>query len=671
MDSPPTHDKTVHQTTCPLDCPDACSLEVTLEGNRLHSLDGAKSDSFTDGYICGKVRRFADHFYSEERLLRPAIRTGAKGTGKFKDCSWDAAYDLITQKIASVRDKYGGESILPLCYGGSNGQLTQDTVDMRFFYRIGASHLDRTVCAAPSSAAYQALYGKMPGVALSDYENSQMIIVWGNNPHASGIHFVRYVLEAKKKGAKLVVIDPRETKLAKLADLHLPIYPGTDLPVALAMIQWLSQHGQIDHQFLQDHATGLDQLLERAEPWTIEKAATVSRVSEVALEELCEEYAQANPAVIRCGWGPERNRNGGSAVAAILAIPAVANKFSRGGGFTMTNSGAWQLSADRAIQAAAPATRHINMNLIGDQLLAQEGTPIQVLFVYNCNPVATLPDQNKVMRGLERDDLFTIVFDQVMTDTAKFADLVLPATTFLEHDDLRRGYGYPRMADVLPVVERYGEAKPNYEVFGELLQRMDLAEENDVTTADGLREAIIGEQAPTLRQNGELLPKSGLHPVQMKDVYPRTEDQKIELFPESLEQESSRGLYNYIPESANESSYPLALISPSTTATVNSTFGQLQSKPTVVRMSHTDGADRSLSSGEQVRVFNDLGEVVLPVELDSAIRPGVVEIPKGIWLRSTTNGKTSNALSPSTLSDIGKGACFNDARVDVSSYSRK
>ena len=660
---------TTHTTTCPLDCPDACSLEVKLDGTRLHSIDGSPADSFTDGYICGKVRRFADHFYCDDRLLRPAKRVGPKGASEFQTVSWDEAYDLIARRVAAARDEYGGESIVPLCYGGSNGKLTQDTVDMRFFYRLGASHLDRTVCAAPSSAAFNALYGKMPGVALSDYAHSKLIIIWGNNPHASGIHLVRYVLDAKKKGAKLVVIDPRETQFAKLADLHIPLFPGTDLPVALAMIRWLANQGHVDQEFLEQHTSGAERLLERAEAWTIERAAETAAVSQKSLEQLFTWYAETSPAVIRCGWGPERNRNGGSAIAAILAIPAMANKFCRGGGFTMSNSGAWQLPKDSAINAPPPATRHINMNQIGQLLLSSEGTPIQALFVYNCNPVATLPEQNKVEKGLEREDLFTVVFDQVLTDTAKYADILLPATTFLEHRDLRTGYGYARMAEVQPVLAAEGEAKPNYEVFAELLRRLDLEHEDDVSNPVELQAVYLGNQNQQLADQGQLQPPGGPCPIQMQDVFPRTASGKIELFPEALEAESSVGLYQYLPDGESDadgkSEFPLALISPATSQTVNSTFGQLMNKPAVLRMHPTDANDRELTSGQPVRVFNERGEVYLDVQVDPVVRPGVVEIPKGIWARSTANGKTSNALSPDTLSDIGAGACFNDARVQV------
>lgn len=657
----------VVSTTCPLDCPDLCKLLVTREDDRVVQISGAKDDPWTDGHICGKVRNYAQHVYSSIRIETPLLRSGPKGSGKFHSISWEDAYIRIAERIRHDRELFGGESILPLCYGGSNGKLTQDAMDARFFYRLGASRLDRTVCAAPSTAAYSALYGKMVGVAIQDYADSKMIVIWGNNPHASGIHLVQHVQRAQRQGAKLVVIDPRKTPLAARADLHLPVHPGTDLVVALAMIRWLSQQGLADLEFLEQHTSGYETLLERAEPWTIERAASVAHVSADSLESLCRMYAETRPAVIRCGWGPERNRNGGSAIAAILAIPAVANKFEPSGGFTMTNSAAWSLDNGRVIQAVPPNVRRVNMNLVGDALLHEQDPPIRLLFVYNCNPLATLPEQNKVLRGLQRDDLFSVVFDQVMTDTAAYADIVLPATTFLEHVDLRNGYGNPRLGYVRPVIQPYGQAKCNHEVFAELLDRLDLTEPGDLVSEEQLGEALLGDaQFKRLKEHGELTTPTGPRPVQMRDVFPATASRKIELFPESLEQESRVGLYRYI-EPPSTDLYPLTLISPSTSHTVNSSLGYLVRRQAVAVVNPSDAASRGILDEHTIRIFNDLGEVVITARVDDAIAPGVVCLAKGLWLHQAQNGRTSNALTPDTLTDIGSGACFNDARVEIAS----
>ena len=312
---------TTYASACPLDCPDACSLDVTVEEGRVVKIDGSDLNPLTNRLICGKVRNFAKHLYGSERIQHPGIRSGPKGSGTFTRASWDDALDLITRKMLAIKDTRGSEAILPHSYGGSNGLLTQDTTDARLFYRLGASRLLRTVCAAPTARAAQGLYGKMPGVSLSDYIHAKLIVVWGCNPAASGIHLVPIIQEAQKNGAKLVVIDPRTTTLAKQADLHLPVRPGTDLPVALSVIRWFFETGRADSAFLEQHATGVDELRRRTEPWTFERAAKVAELPAEMLERFATAYAGANPAVIRCGWGLERNRNGGSAAAAVLALP--------------------------------------------------------------------------------------------------------------------------------------------------------------------------------------------------------------------------------------------------------------------------------------------------------------------------------------------------------------
>ncbi|MEZ6091524.1 MAG: molybdopterin-dependent oxidoreductase [Pirellulaceae bacterium] len=678
-------------TTCPLDCPDACKLVVTTIQDRVVKIDGAPDDAHTGGYICGKVRNYFNHVYSDLRLQTPLRRSGPKGSGQFSPISWDEAFTEIVARIRQDCDQYGADSILPLCYGGSNGKLTQDALDARFFYRLGASRLERTVCAAPSGVAHDALYGRMPGVSCLDYDDSNLIVVWGNNPHASGIHQVPHIQNAQRRGGKLVVIDPRKTQLASRADIHLPIYPGTDLVVALAMIRWLDQQGFTDKDFIEQHTNGFDELRGRAREWTIDKAAAVAHVSEVALETFFRLYAETNPAVIRCGWGPERNRNGGSATAAILAVPAIANKFMPSGGFTMSNSRAWRLNQASVIQATPPQTRRINMNRIGETLLRVNDPPVKTLFVYNCNPLATLPEQNKVLDGLSRDDLFTIVFDQVMTDTAAYADIVLPATTFLEHNDLRNGYGNSRLGRTRPTIRPIGQSKSNNEVFAELLDRMGLSQPGDLVDDDDLSKALLGDtHYAQLLQTGEVMPVDGSRPVQMQDVLPATPSGKIELFPQSLVESSEAGLYCFIDDTAlnkrlrpvetetvhsptssgddldgARGDYPLVLISPATRRTVNSTLGYLIDKQAVVTMHPVDAQSRQIRDGDTVRIFNGSGELVVDVSIDDSIAPGVVDLPKGIWMRHSKNNRTGNALVPDTLSDIGAGACFNDTRVQI------
>ena len=658
-------------SACPLDCPDACSLDVTVEGGRVAALDGNDLNPLTHGYICAKVRAFADHVYAKERILHPAVRRGAKGEGRFESVSWDEALDLIAERMLSLRKTKGGEAILPYSYGGSNGLISQDTTDERLFRRLGASRLARTVCAAATGAASQGLYGRMAGVAISDYEHANLIVLWGMNPSASGIHQVPPIQSAIRKGAKIVVVDPRRIRLAERADLHLAIRPGTDLPVALSLIRWFFEEGMADLEFLEQYSTGMEGLRRRASEWTFERAASVAGVEAKQIEQLARLYAETSPAAIRCGWGPERNRNGGSAIAAILALPAVAGKFGRrGGGYTMSNSKIWGFDSTAASAAAPSVAREINMNLLGEELLTRRDPSIDLLFVYNSNALATSPSQAKVRRGLQREDLFTVVFDQVMTDTALYADVVLPATTFLERTEISRGYGAmltQRMTAVIPPV---GESRSNHEVFAQLCRRAGLALPGDPETADEIGDAIL-RAAPrgdaikaALDEGRPAFPEHGPAPIQFVDVFPRTSDGRVHLFPEELDREATKGLYVYQEDPATPT-FPLAMISPNTDRTVSSSLGELFKGQEPIEMNPADAAGRGIKTGDTVRAWNDLGEVRCLARVSGSVRPGVVQLSKGLWSHNTLNGATSNALSPETLTDLGAGACFNDARVQV------
>jgi anaerobic selenocysteine-containing dehydrogenase len=654
-------------SACPLDCPDACSLEVRVVDGRVVKVDGDHRNPVTQGYICAKVRRTPEHLYGPDRLLYPARRVGPKGEGRFERISWEAALDLAAERLRAARDRSGGESILPFCYGGSNGLLTQDTTDARLFHRLGASRLARTVCAVPSGRAATGLYGKMAGVAFQDFPHAKLIVLWGVNPSASGIHLVPFVLEAQKAGARLVVIDPRRTPLAKKADLHLSPRPGSDLALALAAIHWFFESDRADLAFLAEHAVGAEELRRRAEPWTFERAADVTGLAAGDIEGFVRLYAESSPALIRTGWGMERNRNGGSAVAAALALPAVAGKFGvRGGGYTMSNSGVWGIDQAPAVAAAPPATRTVNMNRLGEVLL--EGEPaVEVLFVYNCNPLATMPNQEKVRRGLAREDLFTIVFEQVWTDTARWADLVLPATHFLEHSELVRGYGSYLLQRSGPVVAPAGEARSNPEVFGGLVGRLGLEKPGDPGTVEELTAALLGRFERVrgeLERDGAALPNCGNTPVQFVDAFPQTSDRKIHLVPEALDREAPHGLYAFQDDPGN-ARHPLALISPSTGRRLNSTFGQLEKGPAALEIHPRDAEARGIAGGDSVRVWNDLGEVRVAARLNPDLRPGVVYLPKGLWSHNTLSGTTANALAPDTFTDLGQGACFNDARVEI------
>ncbi len=655
-------------TACPLDCPDSCSLVVTVRDGRVVALDGGDRNPVTRGYICAKVRKFDQRMYGQDRVIRPGVRVGPKGSGQFRWVDWDEALDRVAGAMRAAGEAFGHESVLPFCYGGSNGFLTQDSADARLFRRFGASRLARTVCASAAGAAAQGLYGKMPSVTYQDYVHAKLIVIWGFNPSASGIHLIPFMRDAQKAGARVVVVDPRYTPLARTADLHIPLRPGTDLPVALALHRFLFENGRADRAFLEAHSTGWEPLRDRAAAWTVSRAADVAGVSADALEQFASMYADTSPAVIRCGWGPERNRNGGSAIAAILALPAVAGKFGvRGGGYSLSNSASWKIEKSW-IGEPEPDTRLVNMNHLGRMLTEPVSPPVKVLFVYNCNPAATMPDQQRVIKGLEREDLTTVVFDQVMTDTARYADVLLPATTFLEHYDFARAYGPISLQLVQPAIDAVGQARPNVQVFSAIAERLGLLRDDDPADELDMLLAVMSGLPPTvsdaLRAETAPAPECGLTPVQFVDVFPGTPDRRVHLCPESLDVEAPSGLYAYQPDPAT-TDFPLALISPSSDRTISSSLGELVSTPASLVMHPDDAHARALQDDDPVRVFNALGEVHCRVEVLPTVPRGTVQLPKGLWARHTVNGATANSLAPDSLTDIGAGACFNDARVQV------
>jgi anaerobic selenocysteine-containing dehydrogenase len=610
--------------------------------------------------------------HGERRVRHPGIREGRKGEGRFRRVSWDEALDTIAARMTELVRRGDAERILPYFYGGSNGYLSQNTADARLFTRLGASRLARTLCAAPSGSAAAGLYGTMPGMALQDYRHSRLIVLWGVNPSVSGIHLVPYVQEAQSRGARLVVVDPRRTRLAERADLHIAPQPGTDLPVALAILRWLFENGRADEKFLAAHATGAEELRRRAAPWTLEEAARTARVPAEDIERLALMYADSHPAAIRCGWGLERNRNGGSAVAAVLALPAVAGKFgARGGGYTLSNSKAWDLDARHAAgELPKNFAREVNMNLLGKTLLGDNGSPVELLFVYNANPLATVPNQEKVREGLSREDLFTVVFDPVVTDTALYADVLLPATTFLERDEMSRGYGAMVLQEGRAVIPPVGESRPNHEVFAELTRRAGLARAGDPDSAPEMTRAILrgSKSGETIRQaldrSGIAFPGGNAAPVQFVDVFPLTGDRKVHLVPEELDREAPDGLYGFRPD-PESFEFPLALISPATDRTISSTLGELHDEQVPLEMAPRDAEARGIGDGDEVRVFNEIGEVRCLARRNPALREGVVMLSKGLWSHNTLSGAGATALAPDTLTDLGGGACFNDARVEV------
>ena len=621
------------------------------------------------------MARFGRRLEHPDRLLHPLRRVGPKGEGGFERITWEEAIAEITRRLAEIRERWGGEAILPFHYGGSNGKLSDGLLDSLYFARLGASRLAKTICALPATVAATGMYGKMPGVAFADYPQARAIVIWGANPGASNIHLVPYLRQAKRAGAFLALVDPRRTLSERDVDLHLPVLPGQDLPLALAVIGRWERTGRIARSFLERHAVGWERLLERAGEWPLERAAKVAGVPAADIARLADELADRSPAVVRCGWGLERNRNGAQAIAAVLALPAMAGKFGvPGGGYTLSNNGAARFDAQDVVGRVPWSTREVNMTQLGRALTGGElDPPIRALFVYNANPASTVPNQNRVLAGLGREDLFTVVFEQVMTDTARWADVVLPAATFLEAHDLRVSYGSYVAGGVVPVVEPAGEARSNMQAFAALGRAMGFTDEA-FTWSD---EELLRRAAGALRLAGrpvdperilaggrETYDFPGPRPVQFGTVFPQTPDGKIHLAPEVLGADA----YRWHPPAA---AHPLALISPGSRRLISSSMGEYNLDVLEVTLHSADAAARGIGDGDPVRVFNDLGEVLCRARLSDRVRPGVASMPKGAWRRASANGATATALCPDHVSDVGGAACFNDARVEVERPRRR
>ena len=648
-----------HVTACPLDCPDTCSLTVSVTDGRITKVDAAPGNPLTDGFICQKVKHHAERVYAPERIMTPLLRTGPKGSGEFRPATWDEALDLVVDRLCAAEADHGPESVVPFVYN-SSGPLLQDEAGERLWRRFGASRLHHTVCAATHHAAYGSTFGAMFSSDPLDLVHAKLIVLWGANPTVSNTHLLPLITKAQRgNDARVVVIDPRTTGVTRRADLHLPVRPGTDVVLAYAVAQELELRDLLALEFLASHATGVDEFLAAAREFPVARAAEICDVDRNAITELAELWGTVRPATLRAGWGLERNRNGGSACAAVFALPVLAGQFGTLGSGVLASLGEATPLAWDARETETPEDRRrpraFGMNRIGAQLADPTlDPPIAVMFIQGSNVVATNPDQGAVMRGLAREDLFTVVHDQVMTDTARYADVVLPATTHFETEDLASSYGSFMLQPMPAVIERVGESWSNNELAAELARRLGY----DLTRFSVEREAIV---ARSLKDDGTYTEVRATRPsegtVQFRDTFPSFPDHRARLA--SL---PGLGVPRFVEL---DDPYPLTLITPATAKTINSMFGEFQPADPSIHLHPDDAALRSLTDGATVRVYNDRASITTVVRIDSAIRPGVASMPKGTWCRDFAEGLTPNALVPATLSDLADGACFNDTRVEV------
>ena len=666
-------------SVCPLDCPDTCSLSVTVEDDRVVAVRGSKANPYTAGVLCAKVANaYPDFVHGANRLTRPLRRVGAKGEGRFEALSWDDALDVIYDKFSAVIAAHGPQAVVPFNYAGPHGMLADGSMDLRFFHKLGASLLDRMpLCGGIRSLAYSSMYGDVPGMPPEQARHAKLVIVWGNNVTVSNLHLQRIIKAARENGAKLVVIDPKRIRIAEQAHLHLAINPGTDVVLAFAVTNALESMGAFDHGFIEQWVSGFDVYMEKVRQMTPAKAAVICGVPEADIHAFAALYHELSPAAISIGNGLERNRNGGSGIRAILALPALAGKFGIPGGGLIAKAGAAFPKTSQRLQRPdlVPAgTRTINILDLPDMILDEHASPpIKALFIYNHNPVAVLPDQNRVMEALSREDLFTVGCDVAMTDSMAFADVVLPACTHFEYADIYPAYGQQWLQRAEAVIPPVGESLPNTEIFRRLAARFGFDESmfRD-TDAELMDAAIDGCDArlagvrPSELPTDRALPMEidGGDPILFENVYPATPSGKVELYSASLEEAHGQGLPGYSPVA---STHPLALITPSSDKRINATFGGLSDSDGTpeLEMHSVDAEARGLGDGATVRVWNDLGEVRLVLKVTDATRPGVVFSPKGVWLRTSTTGQTTNALVPNDKADISDGACYNDTRVEV------
>jgi anaerobic selenocysteine-containing dehydrogenase len=650
------------RSACPLDCPDGCSLSVEVEEGRVTWVGAApqgeqRPNPFTGNFICAKVKRYGERVHGPRRVLTPLLRTGAKGSGSFRPASWEEALDVVAGRLrASIDGPHGAAAIAPYLYNSSAGVLGANGLTPLLFRALGAAEVDHAICAATMGAAWGATYGRMGSAEPDDLAHARLIVLWGANPSVSNTHLVPAIQHAQKTGAELVVVDPRRTTIARRANLHLAVRPGTDAVAALALARYWAHHGLVDERFCADHVDGAEAFLEAAEAWPLDAAARHCDVAAADLAWLAERYAGARPALLRPGWGLERNRNGGASCRAVLALPALVGQFGQRGSGILSALSPGKMLRHRALaeavlgpQRPADPPRVLNMNLIGAHLCdpsAFDGVPIEVLFIQGANPAATAPDQQRMLAGLARDEVFTVVHDQVLTDSARFADVVLPATTHFETDELVAAYGSPTLELSRAVIPPVGESRTNNEVAAGLAERLGL----DAAAFDPSPARLIALLAGPDLDEGATPTRTG-PTVQFVDTFPGGA--------------RGRALLAALAYQPLEDPYPLTMLSPSTHATINSLLGEVAPADPVVRIHPDDAAHRGIVEGAEVRVFNDRATLVVAARLDADLRPGVVTMPKGMWLDQLPGGLTVNALVPNTTDALAGGACFNDTRVEL------
>ncbi|TFV71071.1 molybdopterin oxidoreductase family protein [Blastococcus sp. CT_GayMR19] len=697
---------TVVRGACPHDCPDTCAMLVTVADGRALEVRGDPEHPFTRGGLCVKVNNYVDKVYEATRVLYPLRRSGPKGSGRFERITWDAALDEIAGRFRAAAEKRGPEAIMPVSYLGTEGILNGLNVGDPFFNRLGATISERTYCDSGACTAYTMTIGATAGVDPESLVHSRYIVVWACNIMSTNLHLWPFVAEAQRRGAKVVVIDPVRHRTAKAADWYLPIRPGTDGALALAMMHVIIGEGLTDEAYVRDHSVGFHELAERVRQYTPEWAAEETGIAAEDIRTLAREYATSQPSMIRIGVAIERQAGGGQTVRSIACLPALVGAWRQvGGGLLQLPLWAFPVNWGALMhpELQTPGTRIVNQFLLGRALTGELelDPPITVLMVYNSNPMVVCPEQAKVAAGLAREDLFTVVSDHFLTDTARFADIVLPATTQLEQQDIMFSWGHFYVSLNTPAIAPLGEAVPNTELFRRLAARMGFDEPCFTRTDDEMiaeafdwsAPAMTGITVDSLRRTGWArlnLPSADEYAPHAEGNFPtpsgKTEFRSsvaeqagnfvLPLFRQGSNEYQPGGvvdpLPHYIPpRETADTGYRLNLISPKSHAYLNSSAGdqahqkRVQGEPTVA-IHPRDAEDRGLVDGQYVRVHNDRGAFVVLARVTDEVAPGVVMSQMGAWPKNTKENATVNAVTPFVFADLGNAPTFSDTRVEVS-----
>jgi len=724
--------KQVVHAACPHDCPDACGVLITVEDGRATKIQGDPEHPVTRGFLCAKVAKYLDRVYSPDRVLYPMRRIAPKGpvpalsaqplrgqppsavqepssaqfdARAWQRISWDEALDEITSRFRAIISDFGSESILPYSYGGTLGALNGSAMDHRFFHRLGASQLERTICSAAGEAGLKSVLGVKLGTEPEQFRHSRYIIAWASNIHGNNVHLWPFIVEARRKGAKLVVIDPYRTRTAECADWYLPINPGTDAALALSMMHVIIGENLHDPAYVSNYTLGFEQLREKVKDYPPERVAQWTGISALDIRKLAREYASVRPSVIRLNYGVQRSEGGGMATRAIVMLPCITGSWQEvGGGLQMSLSGAVDLNTDALkrpdlmIEALGREARTINMVELGRALNTLNDPPIQALLVYNSNPAAVCPRHNEVVRGLLRPELFTVVHEQFFTDTTDYADIVLPATTFFEHKDLQKAYGHYYLQVSNQAIAPLGECRSNVELFRGLALHMgfedecfrqsvdamiDLALESHDPWMEGLTREQMEQTHVRLNLPGSQPSVSGSTPsfvpfLPFAQGGFRTPSGKAELYSETLKVKGLDPVAEFTPPSESrygkkDTALPLELLARKADNFLNTTFSNLRSiqemeEPGLLEISASDAQARGIQDGDRVRVFNRRGDILLKARVDGKVQPGVVSATLN-WAKMTPGHQSINSLTSEKLTDMGNSATFYSVLVEVEKNS--